>query len=194
MATRIEEQPAGDQETPQDKRPKTWDTLFRNELDLARANYQRQLDSHKLIVDKAKVTFAVAGLIGLFGLNKLEDIFALVARSGAWRSALAIPLLVITLVSLSAAVIIALLVLRTREFAAISHSGQYVNDLHSESEDDMDRALASIYQRTADDNDEINKKLARKVNAGLFFAIAAFISTIVFIIIYGQAAWDSACH
>ena len=59
------------------ERPETWDVLFQNELDLARINYAR--DTYKLIVDKAKVTFVIAGLTGALVLNKTDNMLLMVA-------------------------------------------------------------------------------------------------------------------
>jgi len=180
-------------ENGKSKRPEAWDSLFENELELARANYEKEEERYKLIADKARVTFAVAGLVAAFGFTKFGDIFSVLTCTPIFLRWGAIALLSAAYFFLTSAVYISVGVIAVRDLKALSDARAYVRELYKNDKDTVNRGLASIYQRTADAGNAINGRLAESVKMAILCTKVGFITAILFFAVYAMAVWHQVC-
>jgi len=166
--------------------------LLANELELARANYAKEEDRYKLIADKAKLTFTVASLIATLGFARYESVFPTLHSVDTSVRVGAMALIAVAYLSLIVAVCVSLAILTVHSLPAISQSDKYVEAVHTEDEDGINRALASIYQRTADELDLQNSILADRLRIAMTCLTAGFIAAAVFFGICCGMCWCKA--
>lgn len=174
-------------------RPEAWKILFQNELELAKRNYDKEEDRHKIVTDKAKTVFTLAGLSSALGVPRLDSVLpSILHLHPFWRTS-ALLLVTMSFVCMVYAVIGSILVLHPRNFKALSDPAQYVHDMFADDEDAMNRALSDIYRRTANHNCGVNDHLTnilRKCFVGITFGIVA---GALFLMLYGTSLCYGQC-
>lgn len=166
------------------------DVLLSNELLLARANYEGEDDRYKLLADKAKITFTVAGIIGAFGLSKADSFVPTMISAGIAKSVFAFAVLGLSYFLFAYAIVVSLRILATRKLASLSRSNEYAESLNGRDKDTINRSLSNIYQEAADSYHDENDSIARQVNRAMTAVTYAFLSALLFWVLYGCAAWD----
>lgn len=170
-------------------RPDAWDAMYRNEMELAKANYKEEEERYKVIIQKANTVFAIMGLAAALGLTKFQDIFPVLGRLPTEFAYPALAALLLAFVLLGIAVYLNLDILTTRTYEGISSSGEYVGDVCDADADKVDRALSSIYQTTADINSEVNDVLVERLGHAIKCIKWGAIMAFVFFLIYGVGTW-----
>ncbi len=139
------------------------------------------------------MTFAVAALIGGFGLGRLGSVLSLLSATTRGIKAATLLLVTLLLLFLLAAVVFALFALRTRKCKGVSRSDEYVEELYDKDRDTINRSISFIYQSAADENWETNERLAGQVNRSMFFTTVSFVAAMLLIGTYAYATWCDKC-